>query len=77
MRIRMTSTQTGSLDGIQANQYVEGQEYELTDSVGARDLARAFVGAGMAVEASADRECITAASVTGAPERASRRGKGK
>jgi hypothetical protein len=50
MKIRMITTENGSLDGIRVSVYNAGTEYDLTDSQGARDLAAAFVGARMAVE---------------------------
>lgn len=50
MRIKMTSTQTGSVDGIRASGYVEGEEYDLTHTEGERDLARVFVQEGWATE---------------------------
>lgn len=50
MKIRMTSSQKGSCDGIHITEYLAGSEYDLSDSKGARELAQAFVGARMAVE---------------------------
>lgn len=50
MHIKMTSTQIGSVDGIRAAEYAEGREYDLTNTDGERELASAFVDAGMAVE---------------------------
>lgn len=49
MKIRMTQTAPGSVDGIRVQQYEAGSEYGLSDSPGAIDLAQAFVGAGFAV----------------------------
>lgn len=50
MKIRMTSSQKGSCDGIHITEYLAGTLYDLSDSKGARELAAAFVGARMAVE---------------------------
>lgn len=54
MKIRMLSTQNGSLDGIRVKEYHVGAEYDLSGSAGGRDLAQAFVGARMAVEIKGD-----------------------
>jgi hypothetical protein len=54
MKILMTASAPGSVDGIRVKQYVEGAEYDLTTTPGERDLAAAFVGAGLAVEVSDD-----------------------
>lgn len=48
MKIRMISTQNGSTDGIRVSLYEADKEYDLTATDGERDLAEAFVGAGMA-----------------------------
>jgi hypothetical protein len=48
MKIRMTKTAPGSVDGIRVQQYEAGVEYDLSASAGERDLAVAFVGAGFA-----------------------------
>lgn len=53
MKIRMLSTQNGSLDGIKVAKYEAGVEYDLSATAGGRALAQAFVGACMAVEVSA------------------------
>jgi|GEM_PF-6890419 len=50
MRIKMTRTEKGSIDGINVRTYEAGSEHDLTASHGARALAGAFVGADMAVE---------------------------
>lgn len=50
MHIIMTSTQKGSVDGTTVAEYVEGQQYDLTATKGERELAAAFVDAGMARE---------------------------
>lgn len=50
MKIKMNSTQTGSVDGIRATQYEEGKEYDLTGNDGERELAGVFVAEGWAVE---------------------------
>jgi hypothetical protein len=51
MQIRMLKTENGSIDGIRVQQYDADSEYDLSGSPGAVDLAQAFVGAGLAVEA--------------------------
>jgi hypothetical protein len=51
MKIRMTNTAPGSIDGIHVQQYEAGIEYDLSGSQGAEDLALAFVGAGFATNA--------------------------
>jgi hypothetical protein len=48
MKIRMLSTTPGSVDGIRVATYEAGVEYDLTGSIGERDLASAFLGADMA-----------------------------
>ena len=50
MKIRMKSTQKGAIDGIHVAEYLAGEEYDLSASKGARELAQAFVAARMAVE---------------------------
>lgn len=50
MKIKMLSTQSGSIDGVRVSPYVADAEYDLTGSAGERDLAAAFIGARMAVE---------------------------
>jgi hypothetical protein len=54
MKIRMLTTERGSVDGVLVTAYEADQEYDLTATAGARDLAKAFVGAGLAVEVGAD-----------------------
>jgi hypothetical protein len=49
----MTVTTPGSTDGIRVVTYEADTEYDLTATDGERDLAAAFVGAGLAVEAGA------------------------
>ncbi|MCG2586496.1 hypothetical protein [Massilia sp. TS11] len=51
MKIRMLRTTPGSIDGIRVTSYEAGSEYDLGASKGAKDLAVAFVGAGLAEEA--------------------------
>jgi hypothetical protein len=53
MKIRMLSTVPGSIDGISVTSYEAGQEYDLTASAGAIELADAFVGACLAEEVGA------------------------
>ena len=43
MRIRMRETRRGSDDGVTVKDYLVGQEYELTGSPRAEDLAAVFV----------------------------------
>ena len=50
MKILMLKTTAGSVDGIRVTTYAEGQSYDLTATKGARDLAAALVGAGLAKE---------------------------
>jgi len=50
MKITMLSTQQGSEDGFRIKEYVEGCDYALGSTIGQLDLARAFIGASMAVE---------------------------
>lgn len=50
MKIKMISTQNGSVDGIHVKNYAADTEHDLSDSAGARSLAQAFVDAGMAAE---------------------------
>jgi hypothetical protein len=53
MKIRMLSTAPGSVDGIRVSSYEEGHEYDLTATAGARELAEAFVGSGLAEDVGA------------------------
>ncbi len=48
MKIKMLTTAPGSVDGIRVTEYEAGTEYDLSATAGERDLAEAFVGAGMA-----------------------------
>jgi hypothetical protein len=48
MKIRMLRSAPGSVDGIRVGMYEVGQEYDLSTSPGAVDLAQSFVGAGLA-----------------------------
>lgn len=50
MRISMLQTTPGSIDGIRVASYEADTEYDLTATAGERDLASAFVGAGLAVD---------------------------
>lgn len=50
MKILMLSTVPGSVDGIRVASFEADQEYDLTATEGARALAAAFVGAGLANE---------------------------
>jgi len=53
MIIRMLTGAPGSIDGFRVATYEADQEYDLTATVGARELAAAFVAAGLAEEAGA------------------------
>jgi hypothetical protein len=53
MKIVMTDTAPGSVDGINTAVYESGVEYDLTVTSGSRDLAQAFVDAGLAEEVGA------------------------
>lgn len=46
----MLSTQKGALDGICISTYTVGTEYDLGDTAQAKSLAKAFIGARMAIE---------------------------
>ena len=46
----MLSSAPGSIDGIQVAMYAVDQEYDLTATAGSRELAAAFVDAGLAEE---------------------------
>lgn len=50
MKIKMLSTQNGSIDGIHLSVYKAGSVHDLTGSKGERELAAAFVDASMAIE---------------------------
>lgn len=43
MRIRMTETRDGSVDGVRVQTFQVGTEHDLTKTEGARSLARTFV----------------------------------
>jgi hypothetical protein len=64
MKILMLSTEPGSVDGIRVALYEAGQEYDLTATVGARELAEAFVGAGRAEEVGASKAAADPGAVT-------------
>lgn len=51
MKITMLKTAPGSVDGIRVATYEAGAEYDLTATDGERDLAAAFVAAGLAEKA--------------------------
>lgn len=52
----MLSTVPGSVDGFQVASYEAGQEYDLTATAGAKELAVALVDAGLAEEVGAKVE---------------------
>lgn len=60
MKITMLQAAPGSIDGIRVATYESGTEYDLTATDGARDLAQAFVGAGLAVEVDAKPATVEA-----------------
>lgn len=49
MKIRMTKTVHGSLDGVTVQELIEGEEYETVDSPRGERLARHHVKQGVAV----------------------------
>jgi hypothetical protein len=53
MKILMLSTEPGSVDGFRVSTYEAGREYDLTEPAGARELAAAFVAAGLAEQVNA------------------------
>jgi hypothetical protein len=53
MKVIMLAGAPGSIDGFRVTTYEAGQEYDLTTSAGARELAVAFVVAGLAEEVGA------------------------
>lgn len=63
MHIRMLKTADGSVNGIRVQPYDEGVEYDLSQTAGARDLAQAFVGAGLAEEVGAKRSALADAEL--------------
>jgi hypothetical protein len=67
MHIRMLKTENGSVDGIRVKQFVEDEQYDLTATAGERDLAAAFVGAGLAVEVGAEPVEVDPPDPTGEP----------
>jgi hypothetical protein len=71
MKIIMTQTVPGSVDGIRVSTYESDVEYDLTATEGERDLAAAFVNAGFAQEVGAERpaapEVEADAGTEGAP----------
>lgn len=70
MRIKMLRTERGSVDGVRVAVYRAGEEYDLA-SPGGRDLATAFIGAGVAVEIGEATKADappTNKAVAGAPE---------
>lgn len=54
MNIRMLKTENGSVDGIRTAVYEADSEHSLTATKGERDLAAAFVAAGLAEEVTGD-----------------------
>lgn len=56
MKIRMTQTQRGAADGMTVVTYVEGQEYDLSGTPRALELAAVFVREGWAEEVRAGQD---------------------
>jgi hypothetical protein len=54
MKILMLKTEKGSVDGVRAAMYHEGEKYDLSATFGHLELARAFVNADLAEEVAAD-----------------------
>lgn len=48
MKIKMLKTTPGSIDGVTVSSYEADLSYDLSRTVGERDLANAFVGASLA-----------------------------
>lgn len=71
MKILMLKTENGSIDGIRVTVYAAGAEYDLSETPGSRDLAAAFVAAGMAratqVEQPPARAVVEPVEVTDPP----------
>lgn len=69
MKIRMLTTENGSIDGIRVQSYEAETVHDLSDTAGGRDLAAAFVGAGMAVEVAGETLAVATpvAPVTAQP----------
>jgi hypothetical protein len=75
MKILMSETAPGSVDGISVATYKTGEQYDLTATAGERDLAAAFVGAGLAVEVGAEPVEVDPPDPTGEPEVKARPGR--
>lgn len=67
MKVRMTKTMPGSVDGIRVQQYEADAEYDLTASTGATELARVFVTEGWAEVVGAEPAPEEAATEVVAP----------
>jgi hypothetical protein len=68
MHIRMLKTAGGSTDGIRVKSYDEGQEYDLSGTAGARELAESFVGADLAEEVGAKPSAASVGVAVGGDE---------
>lgn len=68
MKIRMLNTERGSVDGICVSLYEVGREYDLSRTVGERDLAAAFIGAELAepADSAPEREPVQESVVANA-----------
>jgi len=60
MKIRMTKTVQGSLDGVTVRELVEGSEYETVDSPRGDRLAKYHIMQGLAVAAAAPTAAVPA-----------------
>jgi hypothetical protein len=68
MKITMLQTVPGSVDGIRVSTYEAGIEYDLSATDGARSLAAAFVGAGMAEVTGDSKDAVDAEPATASAE---------
>ncbi len=68
MKIKMLSTQKGSIDGITLATYVADSVHDLSASKGERELATVFVREGWAVEVQLDAPVVEQKAIEAAPE---------
>lgn len=68
MRINMITTMLGSRDGLRVESFLKGVTYDLTGSVGERDLAAVFVREGWAAEAAPGANANAEAEAEAAPD---------
>lgn len=69
MKIRMTKTVQGSLDGVTVQELIEGDEYDTVDSSRGERLARYHIKQGVAVAVAAPVEIDAAPPVDAASPR--------